>query len=82
MNYATGCIFEYDDTHLQESGIGFKESDKPNFTCSFYSTNKAMVYLEQQVPFLTSLHMYIMLLSVFCMKVEELLIEFDNAHID
>nr|CAD1844137.1 unnamed protein product [Ananas comosus var. bracteatus] len=43
MNYATGCIFEYDDAHPQGSGIGFKEEDKPNFTGSFYSKTKAMV---------------------------------------
>ncbi|XP_057955899.1 trifunctional UDP-glucose 4,6-dehydratase/UDP-4-keto-6-deoxy-D-glucose 3,5-epimerase/UDP-4-keto-L-rhamnose-reductase RHM1-like [Malania oleifera] len=43
MNYATGCIFEYDAKHLLGSGIGFKEEDKPNFTGSFYSKTKAMV---------------------------------------
>lgn len=43
MNYATGCIFEYDDAHPEGSGIGFKEEDKPNFTGSFYSKTKAMV---------------------------------------
>ncbi|CAN1301626.1 Trifunctional UDP-glucose 4,6-dehydratase/UDP-4-keto-6-deoxy-D-glucose 3,5-epimerase/UDP-4-keto-L-rhamnose-reductase RHM1 [Linum perenne] len=43
MNYATGCIFEYDAAHKQGSGIGFKEEDKPNFTGSFYSKTKAMV---------------------------------------
>ncbi|CAL9151536.1 unnamed protein product [Musa hybrid cultivar] len=43
MNYATGCIFEYDTEHLEGSGIGFKEEDKPNFTGSFYSKTKAMV---------------------------------------
>nr|CAD1835024.1 unnamed protein product [Ananas comosus var. bracteatus] len=43
MNYATGCIFEYDDAHPQGPGIGFKEEDKPNFTGSFYSKTKAMV---------------------------------------
>ncbi|XP_021898354.1 trifunctional UDP-glucose 4,6-dehydratase/UDP-4-keto-6-deoxy-D-glucose 3,5-epimerase/UDP-4-keto-L-rhamnose-reductase RHM1-like [Carica papaya] len=43
MNYATGCIFEYDDTHPMESGIGFTEADKANFTGSFYSKTKAMV---------------------------------------
>ncbi|OAY78039.1 Trifunctional UDP-glucose 4,6-dehydratase/UDP-4-keto-6-deoxy-D-glucose 3,5-epimerase/UDP-4-keto-L-rhamnose-reductase RHM1 [Ananas comosus] len=43
MNYATGCIFEYDAEHPQGSGIGFKEEDKPNFTGSFYSKTKAMV---------------------------------------
>ncbi|XP_074564976.1 trifunctional UDP-glucose 4,6-dehydratase/UDP-4-keto-6-deoxy-D-glucose 3,5-epimerase/UDP-4-keto-L-rhamnose-reductase RHM1 [Curcuma longa] len=43
MNYATGCIFEYDAKHPEGSGIGFKEEDKPNFTGSFYSKTKAMV---------------------------------------
>ncbi|CAH8258585.1 unnamed protein product [Arabidopsis lyrata] len=43
MNFATGCIFEYDDKHPEGSGIGFKEEDTPNFTGSFYSKTKAMV---------------------------------------
>ncbi|KAL5727767.1 hypothetical protein ACHQM5_000922 [Ranunculus cassubicifolius] len=43
INYATGCIFEYDQTHPQGSGIGFKEEDTPNFIGSFYSKTKAMV---------------------------------------
>ncbi|KAJ8749317.1 hypothetical protein K2173_018800 [Erythroxylum novogranatense] len=43
INYATGCIFEYDDEHPLGSGIGFKTEDKPNFTGSFYSKTKAMV---------------------------------------
>lgn len=43
MNYATGCIFEYDAKHPEGTGIGFKEEDKPNFTGSFYSKTKAMV---------------------------------------
>ncbi|PON69420.1 NAD(P)-binding domain containing protein [Parasponia andersonii] len=43
MNYATGCIFEYDEAHPIGSGIGFKEEDKPNFIGSFYSKTKAMV---------------------------------------
>lgn len=43
INYATGCIFEYDDAHPIGSGIGFKEEDKANFTGSFYSKTKAMV---------------------------------------
>jgi UDP-glucose 4,6-dehydratase len=43
MNYATGCIFEYDAHHPEGSGIGFKEEDTPNFTGSFYSKTKAMV---------------------------------------
>ncbi|CAK9153188.1 unnamed protein product [Ilex paraguariensis] len=45
MNFATGCIFEYDEDHPQGFGlgIGFKEEDKPNFMGSFYSKTKAMV---------------------------------------
>ncbi|KAL3651112.1 Rhamnose biosynthetic enzyme 2 [Castilleja foliolosa] len=43
INYATGCIFEYDAAHPEGSGIGFKEEDKPNFFGSFYSKTKAMV---------------------------------------
>ncbi|CAF1926281.1 hypothetical protein HID58_065095 [Brassica napus] len=43
MNFATGCIFEYDENHPLGSGIGFKEEDTPNFTGSFYSKTKAMV---------------------------------------
>ena len=43
INYATGCIFEYDASHPESSGIGFKEEDKPNFIGSFYSKTKAMV---------------------------------------
>ncbi|KAK8949387.1 putative rhamnose biosynthetic enzyme 3 [Platanthera zijinensis] len=43
MNYATGCIFEYNAHHPEGSGIGFKEEDTPNFTGSFYSKTKAMV---------------------------------------
>ncbi|KAG1362332.1 bifunctional dTDP-4-dehydrorhamnose 3,5-epimerase/dTDP-4-dehydrorhamnose reductase [Cocos nucifera] len=43
INYATGCIFEYDDAHPLRSGIGFKEEDIPNFTESFYAKTKAMV---------------------------------------
>ncbi|KAF4373197.1 hypothetical protein CsatB_021499 [Cannabis sativa] len=43
MNYATGCIFEYNDAHPIRSGIGFKEEDTPNFIGSFYSKTKAMV---------------------------------------
>ncbi|XP_073525539.1 uncharacterized protein [Phyllobates terribilis] len=43
INYATGCIFEYDSEHPLGSGIGFKEEDTPNFIGSFYSKTKAMV---------------------------------------
>lgn len=43
MNYATGCIFEYDEAHPVGSGLGYSEEDTPNFTGSFYSKTKAMV---------------------------------------
>lgn len=43
INYATGCIFEYDSGHTLGSGVGFKEEDSPNFIGSFYSKTKAMV---------------------------------------
>lgn len=43
VNFATGCIFEYDEAHPLGSGIGFLEEDSPNFTGSFYSKTKAMV---------------------------------------
>ena len=38
--YATGCIFHYDKDFPQDSGIGFKESDTPNFVGSYYSRTK------------------------------------------
>lgn len=42
-NFATGCIFEYDEGHQLGSGVGFKEEDKPNFAASYYSKTKAIV---------------------------------------
>lgn len=43
-NFATGCIFHYDDDKFQiGNGVGFKEEDTPNFTGSYYSHTKAMV---------------------------------------
>lgn len=41
--FGTGCIFHYDDSFPLNSGKGFKESDIPNFTGSYYSYTKAMV---------------------------------------
>lgn len=41
--YGTGCIFHYDENFPQGSGKGFLESDKPNFTGSYYSHTKAIV---------------------------------------
>lgn len=40
--YATGCIFEYDETHVI-GGKGFTEEEFANFHGSFYSHTKAMV---------------------------------------
>ncbi|KAI9019856.1 hypothetical protein DFJ74DRAFT_674714 [Hyaloraphidium curvatum] len=41
-NFATGCIYHYDDVH-KEHGVPFKEEDAANFSGSFYSYTKAMV---------------------------------------
>jgi dTDP-4-dehydrorhamnose reductase len=38
--YATGCIFHYDKDFPENSGRGFRESDTPNFTGSYYSYTK------------------------------------------
>lgn len=38
--FGTGCIFHYDEAFPMGSGKGFKESDKPNFTGSYYSHTK------------------------------------------
>ncbi len=42
-NFATGCIYSYDDSHPIGSGKGFTESDPPNFNGSYYSRTKGMV---------------------------------------
>jgi dTDP-4-dehydrorhamnose reductase len=42
-NYATGCIYAYDDAHPLGSGKGFTEEDPANFDGSYYSKTKAMV---------------------------------------
>ena len=44
--YATGCIFHYDKDFPEGSGKGFKESDKPNFTGSYYSYTKVSFSLR------------------------------------
>lgn len=62
INFATGCIFEYDAKHPEGSGIGFKEEDTPNFTGSFYSKTKAMVIVFRIMVFLLVL-VYIILCS-------------------
>ncbi|KAI3903874.1 hypothetical protein MKW92_017164 [Papaver armeniacum] len=56
INYATGCIFEYDDKHTLGSGVGFKEEDTPNFIGSFYSKTKAMVSSQGFHLFFLFLH--------------------------
>lgn len=38
-NFATGCIYQYDDEHPID-GTPFTEEDTPNFTGSFYSKTK------------------------------------------
>ncbi|BAT93178.1 hypothetical protein VIGAN_07209900 [Vigna angularis var. angularis] len=82
INYATGCIFEYDEAHPEGSGIGFKEEDKPNFIGSFYSKTKAMV----SSLMLLSPHSLSVILTIMCYnldvnisQVEELLKEYDNV---
>ena len=42
-NFATGCIFSYDEAHPLGSGLGFTETDRPNFSGSYYSKTKGMV---------------------------------------
>ena len=42
-NFGTGCIYEYDESHPMNSGIGFKEEEKPNFDGSYYSKTKIML---------------------------------------
>jgi dTDP-4-dehydrorhamnose reductase len=41
-NFATGCIYSYDDAHPL-GGPGFTENDVANFRGSYYSNTKAMV---------------------------------------
>lgn len=42
--YATGCIFEYDDSHVI-GGSGFTEDERANFDGSFYSFTKVVAPL-------------------------------------
>jgi len=44
-NFATGCIYQYDEAHPMGSGKGFKEEDTANFADSYYSKTKAQVEL-------------------------------------
>ena len=41
-NFATGCIYSYDNEHALGSGKGFTETDPANFDGSYYSKTKAM----------------------------------------
>ncbi len=43
INLGTGCIYAYNKTHPMYSGIGYSETDAPNFTGSFYSKTKLML---------------------------------------
>ncbi|MCD7452102.1 hypothetical protein HAX54_015019 [Datura stramonium] len=43
INYATGCIFEYDSGHPLGSGSSDSGRGSPYFIGSFYSKTKAMV---------------------------------------
>lgn len=65
INYATGCIFEYDSTHTLGSGVGFKEEDTPNFIGSFYSKTKAMVG-------------FLSLIFVICCQCDEIVRDFEG----
>lgn len=40
--FATGCIYQYDDTHPID-GTGYTENESPNFQGSFYSLTKSHV---------------------------------------
>ncbi|KAK5577186.1 hypothetical protein RB653_002124 [Dictyostelium firmibasis] len=42
-NFATGCIYKYDEKHPMNSGIGFKEDEEFNYFDSHYSVTKQMV---------------------------------------
>jgi dTDP-4-dehydrorhamnose reductase len=49
-NFATGCIYQYDDgEHKLGNGVGFTEEDVPNFVGSFYSRTKEMAERLQRV---------------------------------
>ncbi len=43
INIGTGCIYQYDEKHPLNSGIGFTEDETPNFAGSFYSHTKIIV---------------------------------------
>jgi len=41
--FGTGCVYNYDAKHTAENGVGFKETEAPNFFGSFYSKTKVIV---------------------------------------
>lgn len=48
--YATGCIFHYDNDKFKEgNGVGFLESDTPNFLGSYYSKTKVCAAAAQGI---------------------------------
>ena len=65
INYATGCIFEYDLGHQVGSGVGFKGEDSPNFVGSFYSKTKVVVWCcyELMILRLTFLCSFFLMIS-------------------
>lgn len=46
--FATGCVYQYDQTH-PIGGRGYTEEDRPNFEGSFYSLTKSHVEPASQV---------------------------------
>nr|GEY68750.1 bifunctional dTDP-4-dehydrorhamnose 3,5-epimerase/dTDP-4-dehydrorhamnose reductase [Tanacetum cinerariifolium] len=49
VNYATGCIFEYDEGHLLGSGVGFKEEDLANFVGSLHLDLNSVFLLKPNI---------------------------------
>jgi nucleoside-diphosphate-sugar epimerase len=57
-NLASGCIYNYDEQHPLDSGIGFTEDEEPNFWGSFYSYTKVMAEkLIQHYPNILNLRL-------------------------
>ncbi|KAL4427442.1 hypothetical protein ABPG77_000731 [Micractinium sp. CCAP 211/92] len=67
-NFATGCIFHYDDGKFKQgNGVGFKEEDTPNFTGSYYSKTKAMVEdLLREYPNVLTLRVRMPIVADLC----------------
>ncbi|GKB81389.1 bifunctional dTDP-4-dehydrorhamnose 3,5-epimerase/dTDP-4-dehydrorhamnose reductase [Tanacetum coccineum] len=49
VNYATGCIFEYDEGHLLGSGVGFREEDSANFVGSLHLNLNSVFLLKPNI---------------------------------